>query len=96
MEIRNFIHKGLRWLYMDGVTKGVPAATVDKLRKMLAYLDSMQQAEELTALTSWKAHILMGNRKGVWSLHVTANHRLTFWIDGADRMICDVNLEDYH
>lgn len=81
---------------MDGVTKGVPAATVDKLRKMLAYLDSMQQAEELTALTSWKAHILTGNRKGVWSLHVTANHWLTFWIDGADRMICDVNLEDYH
>ena len=96
MEIRNFIHKGLRRLYAEGVTKGVPTATVDKLRKMLAYLDCMQQVEELTVLTSWKAHVLTGNRKGVWILHVTANHRLTFWIDDADRMICDVNLEDYH
>jgi proteic killer suppression protein len=96
MEIRNFIHKGLRRLYAADVTRGVPSATADKLRKMLAYLDNMQDVNELGALTSWKAHVLTGDRKGVWSLHVTANHRLTFWIDVAERMICDVNLEDYH
>lgn len=96
MEIRNFIHKGLRRLYAEGTAKGVPPATVDKLRKMLAYLDDMQDVNELRALTAWKAHILSGDRKGMWSLHVTANHRLTFRVNAAERTIYDVNLEDYH
>jgi toxin HigB-1 len=47
------------------------------------------------ALTVWKVHTLTGDRKGTWSLSVTRNQRLTFHID-AERMICDVNLEDYH
>jgi len=74
----------------------VQSDTVDKLRKMLAYLDNMEDPEELRALTSWKPHTLTGDRKGVWSLSVTRNRRLTFRIDMAEREICDVNLEDYH
>ena len=34
--------------------------------------------------------------KGTWSLHVTRNWRLTFWIDEDEKEICDVNFEDYH
>jgi toxin HigB-1 len=56
----------------------------------------MEDAEELRMLLSWKAHPLTGDRKGTWSLSVTANLRLTFDIDAAEREICDVNLEDYH
>jgi len=63
---------------------------------MFAFLDNMQDAEELSALTSWKVHALTGDRKGTWSLSVTRNRRLTFYIDADDRQICDVNLEDYH
>jgi toxin HigB-1 len=50
----------------------------------------------LRTLRSWKAHTLTGNRKGAWSLSVTANRRLTFGIDVAEHEICDVNLENYH
>jgi antitoxin HigA-1 len=39
---------------------------------------------------------LTGDRKGTSSLSVTANRRLTFRIDTAEREIHDVNLEDYH
>ena len=60
---------------------------------MLAFLDDM---EELRMLLSWKAHTLTGDRKGTWSLSVTANRRLTFRIDTAEGEIYDVNLEDYH
>jgi toxin HigB-1 len=63
---------------------------------MLAFLDAMNDPEELQALPSWKAHTLTGDRKGTWSLCVTGNRRLTFRIDSAEREICDVNLEDYH
>lgn len=94
MKVRSIAHKGLRRLYEENSSKGVSADTVDKLRKMLAFLDAMQNPEELRALSTWKAHILTGDRKGTWSLHVTRNRRMTFRIE--DDEIIDINLEDYH
>ena len=82
--------------YAEDDARGVPHDTVDKLRKMLAFLDDMQEPEELRALPSWKVHTLAGDRKGTWSLSVTRNRRLTFRIDAAEREIRDLNLEDYH
>ena len=96
MKIRSFAHKGLKKLYAEDSAKGVPPDSADKLRKMLAFLDDMQEAEELRALAAWKAHTLTGDRKGTWSLSVTRNHRLSFRVDTAEREICDDNLEDYH
>jgi proteic killer suppression protein len=96
MKIRNFVHKGLKRLYEEDSAKGVPAAAADKLRKMLAFLDAMDDPAELRALPAWKAHMLTGDRRGAWSLSVTANLRLTFYVDAAERSIRDVNLEDYH
>ena len=61
---------------------------------MLAFLENMQDPAELHALPTWGAHVLTGARKGTWSLSVTRNWRLTFWVD--EREICDVNFEDYH
>jgi proteic killer suppression protein len=95
MKICSFTHKGLKRLYEDGNAKGVSPDTVDKLRKMFAFLDTMQDAEELRALAGWKVHTLTGDRRGTWSLSVTRNRRLTFTIND-EREICDVNLEDYH
>jgi len=74
----------------------VPPDTAEKLRKMLAFLDGMQDAEELRLLPTWKAHTLTGDRKGTWSLSVTRNRCLTFRIDTIESEICDVNLEHYH
>ena len=96
MKIRNFVHKGLKRLYAEDSAKGVPPDTVDKLRKMLAFLDEMQDVEELRSLPLWKIHTLVGDRKGTWSLSVTRNRRLTFSIDIGGREIYDVDLEDYH
>jgi proteic killer suppression protein len=78
VKIRNFAHKGLNRLYSEDSAKGVPPDSADKLRKMLAFLDDMQDAGELRALPTWKAHTLTGDRKGTWSLSVTRNRRLTF------------------
>jgi proteic killer suppression protein len=69
---------------------------VDKLRKMLAFLDDVDDPEELRTLPAWKAHVLTGDRKGTWSLSVTANLRMKFRIDEIKREIIRLNLEDYH
>ena len=96
VKIRTFAHKGLKRLYLEDSAKAIPPDTVDKLRKMLAYLDDMENPQEWRALTAWKAHTLTGDRKGTWSLSVTRNRRLTFRIDPTEQEICDLNLEDYH
>jgi len=94
VKIRNFVHKGLKRLYIEDSAKSLPLDAVDKLRAMLTFLQDMQDPEKLSAFPLWKAHLLAGDRKGVWSLHVTRNWRLTFRIE--DDEILDVDYEDYH
>jgi proteic killer suppression protein len=96
VKIRSFAHKGLKRLYEDDDVRGIESASVDKLRKMLLFLDEMEDAKELRALPAWKAHTLTGSRKGTWSLSVTANRRMTFRVDSDKREILDLNIEDYH
>jgi proteic killer suppression protein len=96
VKIRSFAHKGLKKLYEEDDVRGINSATVDKVRKMLPFLDDMEDANEMRALPTWKAHTLTGNRRGTWSLSVTANRRMTFRVDSARQEIFDLNLEDYH
>jgi proteic killer suppression protein len=94
VRITNFVHTGLKRLYLEDSAKGLPPDAVDKLRAILTYLQDMQDPEKLRAFPLWKAHQLAGSRKGSWSLHVTRNWRLTFRIEDGD--IFDVDYEDYH
>ena len=94
MKIRSFVHKGLKRLYLEDSAKGLPPDAVEKLRAMLTLLQDMKDPETLRVFPLWKAHQLTGERKGVWSLHVTRNWRLTFQIKNGE--IWDVDYEDYH
>ena len=97
MKIRNVRHKGLGRLMKTGSASGLPAAVVDKVGKILFFLQSMAAEDELHALVTWKAHqFLSGDRKGLWALHVTKNWRVTFMIDGDQLEIYDLDCEDYH
>ena len=96
MKIRNVAHKGLRRFIEDDNPAALQPAVVPKLRRILSFLQDMEREEELRAVPSWKAHQLGGDRKGVWSLSVTKNWRITFWIDQAEMGIADLDYEDYH
>jgi proteic killer suppression protein len=96
VKIRNVIHKGLRRLIEDDDAAGVPPATVDKLRRIVSFLQDMEREDELRTVPSWKAHLLIGDRKGTWSLLVTKNWRITFGIDQDEIEIVDLDYEDYH
>lgn len=96
MRIRGFLHKGLKRLYFEDSSKGLPQDAVDKIRKMLSFIQDMESADELRTIAVWKAHQMTGDRRGVWSLHVTRNWRLTFRVDAVEDEIVDVNYEDYH
>ena len=96
MKIRNVVHKGLRRLIVDDDAAGLQPAVVPKIRRIVSFLQDMEQEEELRTVPSWKAHQLTGDRKSVWSLFVTKNWRLTFRIDQAEIEIVDLDYEDYH
>lgn len=96
MRIRNILHKGLRKLVEKDDSSGLAADLVPKLRRMISFLQEMSDESELHTIPNWKAHQLHGERKGIWSLHVSKNWRLTFGIFGTNVEIFDLNYEDYH
>ena len=96
MKIRNVIHKGLRRFIEEDDGSGLPAVVLPKIRRMVSFLQDMEQEGELRTVPSWKAHQLAGDRKGTWSLFVTRNWRITFRIDQAEIEIFDLDYEDYH
>jgi proteic killer suppression protein len=96
MRIRNVLHKGLRRFIEADDASGLQSAVVEKLRRILSFLQDMEREEELRTVPSWKAHQMTGDRKGTWSLFVTKNWRLTFRIDKDEVEIIDLDYEDYH
>ncbi len=96
MKIGNVVHRGLRRLIQHDDSAGVQPAVAPKLRRMVSFLQDMEREEELRTVPGWRAHRLAGDRKGVWSLSVTGNWRLTFRIDRETGEIVDLDYEDYH
>lgn len=96
MRIQNVLHKGLRRFIEADDTSGLQSSVVEKLRRILSFLQDMEREEELRAAPSWKAHQMTGDRKGTWSLFVTKNWRLTFRINKDEVEIIDLDYEDYH
>ena len=95
MQIESIRHKALRRFAGTGQPKGLPSGSIDRLRRMFAYIDAIDTAEELRVPPNFGAHQLTGDRKGEWSLFVTKNWRMTFRINDAG-FIEDMDLEDYH
>lgn len=96
MHFRNVRHKGLRRFIESDDRSGLPAEFIEKLRNILTFLQDMGDASELRGVPSWRVHQLTGDRRGIWSLTVTRNWRLTFWIDAGEGEIVDLDFEDYH
>ena len=94
MDIESIRHKGLRHFFETGNTKGL-VGDADRLRRMLAFIDAAGSLDELAVPPNFGLHELVGNRKGIWSMTVTRNWRMTFALNG-DGALIDMDLEDYH
>jgi proteic killer suppression protein len=91
--IKSFKHKGLEQLFTAGSTRGIQAAHAAKLRMQLAALNTASTIEDMK-IPGYRLHPLKGERKGIWSITVNGNWRITFeFIDGNAYI---VNYEDYH
>jgi proteic killer suppression protein len=59
----------------------------------LAALDSACRIEDLD-IPGYRLHRLKGDRRGIWSISVSGNWRITF--EFTDGNVYIVNYEDYH
>ncbi len=94
--IRKFHHKGLKRFFADprySDKRGINPDTASRLIVILDALDVIEKAEEMD-ISGLYFHKLKGVRKGVYSVRVTGNWRITWKMAGED--VTDVNLEDYH
>lgn len=91
--IKSFKHKGLAKFYETGSTRGIQTNHATKLRLQLAALDTAYTIEDLD-IPGYRLHTLKGTRKGIWSITVNANWRLTFEFTEGNVYI--LNYEDYH
>jgi toxin HigB-1 len=94
MLIGKFRHKGLKALYHEDDLSGLPAASVAKIKRILAAIEFADDLDQVATMPGWKLHPLKGNRKGAYSIIVTRNWRITFHLE--DNVVTDLDFEDYH
>lgn len=91
--IRSFRHKGLERFFASGDHRKIDAKHRDRILRILDRLDASAKAEDLN-LPGFGFHALKGGRKGIHSVSVSGNWRITFRPGAGDAT--DMNLEDYH
>ncbi len=91
--IKGFRHKGLEKFFLRGTKSGIQARHSNKLRMILGRLNAAACPKDMD-LPGFKLHELTGNRKGIWSVRVSGNWRVTFLFEGKD--VNNVDYEDYH
>jgi proteic killer suppression protein len=91
--IRTFRHRGLKRLYERGDASKLRADQAERLGVALADLHAATKPQDLD-LPGYRLHPLKGDRKGFWSIWISANWRITFRMESGDAF--DVDLVDYH
>jgi len=92
--IRSFRHKGLRRLFEDGDTRGVPPQFSRKLVNVLSFLNVATSPDETAPLPGLRLHRLKGELGGMWSITISGNWRVIFRFERGDAF--DVDFVDYH
>lgn len=91
--IRSFRHRGLRRFHERDDPSSIGADLWERVALALADLDDADKPSEMD-LPGYRLHPLRGDRRGLWSITISGNWRITFRFEGGD--VYDVDLVDYH
>ncbi|PJE77436.1 Endoribonuclease HigB [invertebrate metagenome] len=91
--IKTFKSKGLKQFFEKGTTKGIQYSHSKKLRRILTQLNAAEKVTDMDA-PDFELHELKLNEKGIWSVSVNGNWRVTFRFEDGDAYILDYR--DYH
>ncbi|NOY61045.1 MAG: peptidase [Calditrichaeota bacterium] len=91
--IKSFKSKALEKLYLNDNRKRINPDHVSKLLRILDRLDASVNPQDMN-LPGYKLHELKGNQKGVWSVWISGNWRVTFKFESNDAI--EIDYTDYH
>jgi len=91
--IQSFKSKPLRLLFEKGDSSKIRPDLLRKIENILSRLHAAKEIRDMNA-PALKLHELKGDKKGIWSVTIKANWRITFLFENEDAF--DVDLEDYH
>jgi proteic killer suppression protein len=94
MRVRTVRHRGLKRFIEDGDDRGIRRDLVNRVRRILTAMLSVENTEGLQGPPDWRINHLAGNRAGTWSISVSGNWRISFEIDNGE--VHGLDLEDYH
>ena len=94
MRVASFRNRELERFWRRDEVRGIARQYERKLRAMLTVIEEAENIAELETIPGWRFHPLKGDRKGIWSLKLTRNQRLTFRIEGS--VVSEIDIEDYH
>ena len=88
-----FRHSGLRRFWERDDASRLNPAHVGRISEILTVLAAASRPSDAD-LPGYRLHSLTGNRRGYWSIRVSANWRITFRFESGEAV--DIDLEDYH
>ena len=91
--IKSFDHKGLEKFFYDGDKRGIQPTHAQKIADILDRLDASVTIQDMDYPGS-NLHRLKGKLKGLWSVKVSGNWRITFEFREGNAFVVDY--KDYH
>lgn len=91
--IASFAHRGLKRFFETGDLKEINKGHAAKLRRQLDKLDGASDVTDMK-IPGWRLHQLKGDRKGTWTVDVSAQWRVTFQFRDGNAYVVDY--EQYH
>ena len=91
--IKGFKHKGLQLYFETGKVTCIQPKHKVRLKTLLTALNTAYTIDDMD-LPGGNLHPLKGELKGIWSISVNGNWRMTFKFENGDAYV--VNYEDYH
>jgi len=91
--ITSFDHKGLEKFFYVGDKRGIQPAHAQKIADILDRLDASVTVQDMNYPGS-NLHQLKGRLKGIWSVKVSGNWRITFKFVEGNAYVVDY--KDYH
>ena len=85
--------RALEKFLLKGTKSGIQTKHANRLKLILGRLNASTSPKDMD-LPGLKLHELGGKRKGIWSVWVSGNWRVTFRFEDKDAEVVDY--EDYH
>lgn len=94
LAIKSFAHKGLKQFFYDGNKSGLNSNHADSIEYILDAVEASHHPIDLKAIYRDKFSEKKGSGKGVYSIEVNGNWRITFQIQDEGAVFLDYI--DYH